>query len=289
MNRVFSKIVMAIVIALGLIGLSPSSSPTRAAEQALFPVGVAYDPAAGRFLISSLSQGTVTAVKGLNAHSGKDTVGKLAGLGIYNLLTGKQIAYVDLGTLRPDSPHFVSDVALDDAGNAYVTDSLSPVIYQVDPKGKASIFVEDKRLTSKGRSPISLVYHPDGYFIVGIPDSGALFKISLANPKEFSRVAGVPKFLGVNSMVLMPDGKLAIAQSLGTDSAVFLLNSANGWKTATINGAVSGGEKPGIVLTLRGGDLYALVSPVNILTASNAPSSPEKVEIRKVDFLSCRC
>jgi len=324
-NRVFSKIVMAIVIALGLIGLSPSSSPTRAAEQALFPVGVAYDPAAGRFLISSLSQGTVTAVKddgtmqpfvedaalvstvavkvdpqrqrllvtnanwGLNAHSGKDTVGKLAGLGIYNLLTGKQIAYVDLGTLRPDSPHFVSDVALDDAGNAYVTDSLSPVIYQVDPKGKASIFVEDKRLTSKGRSPISLVYHPDGYFIVGIPDSGALFKISLANPKEFSRVAGVPKFLGVNSMVLMPDGKLAIAQSLGTDSAVFLLNSANGWKTATINGAVSGGEKPGIVLTLRGGDLYALVSPVNILTASNAPSSPEKVEIRKVDFLSCRC
>src|SRR5258708_29380929 len=251
---------MAIVICLALISLSHASPPVRAAAgQALFPVGVAYDPAGGRFLVSSLSQGTVTAVKddgtlqpfvedaalvstvavkvdaqrqrllvtnaswGLNVRGGKDTLGKLAGLGIYNLLTGKPIAYVDLGALRPDLPHFASDVALDSVGNAYITDSLSPVIYQVDPNGKASIFVEDKRLASKGRSPIGLVYHPDGYLIVGIPDSGALFKISLVNPKEFSQITGIPRFLGVNSLVLMPDGKLAIAQSLGTDSAAFLL------------------------------------------------------------------
>jgi DNA-binding beta-propeller fold protein YncE len=327
MNRLFSRIVIAaIAVLLGLVGFSPSSHPARAAGQALFPVGVAYDPAGGHFLVSSLSQGTITAVKdngttqpfvedaalvstvavkvdpqrqrllvtnaswGLNNnHAEADSVGKIAGLGIYNLLTGKQIAYVDLRALRPDSPHFASDVALDSVGKAYVTDSLSPVIYQVDPNGKASILVEDKRLTSKGRSPISLVYHPDGYLIIGIPDSGALFKISLANPKEFNQIAGIPKFLGVNSMVLMPDGKLAIAQSLGTNSAVFLLGTANSWKTATIKGAFSGGEKPGMVLTLRGADLYALYSPVNILTASNAPSSPEKVDIQRVNFLSGCC
>src|SRR5258708_37247768 len=168
---------MAIVICLALISLSHASPPVRAAAgQALFPVGVAYDPAGGRFLVSSLSQGTVTAVKddgtlqpfvedaalvstvavkvdaqrqrllvtnanwGINVDAGKDTLRKIAGLGIYNLLTGKQVAYVDLEALRPGLPHFVSDIAFDSAGTAYITDSLSPVIYQVDPDGKASVF-----------------------------------------------------------------------------------------------------------------------------------------------------
>src|SRR5258708_4252718 len=230
---------MAIVISLALGGFSAAGPRGGGGGgQVFFPGGVFYGRGGARFRVIWWSGGPVTAVKDdgtlqpfvedaalvssvavkvdaqrqrllvtnaswrLNVRGGKDTLGKLAGLGIYNLLTGKPIAYVDLGALRPDLPHFARDVALVSVGNAYITYSLSPVIYQVDPNGKASIFVEDKRLTSKGRSPISLVYHPDGYLIVGIPDSGALFKISLANPQEFSQIAGIPKFLGVNSMVL---------------------------------------------------------------------------------------
>lgn len=41
-------------------------------------------------------------------------------------------------------------MTVDPAGNAYVTDSLSPLVHKVTPEGQASVFVEDPRLAGEG-------------------------------------------------------------------------------------------------------------------------------------------
>jgi hypothetical protein len=130
---------------------------TRAA---LYPEGVEYDSKRSRFLVTSLREGIVGAVSddgtykvfvqdpnmisaigiridaerdrllvcnsdpGVSVHTKKESQGKLAGLGIFQLSTGKLVKYLDLGKLGGAGGHFCNDIALDGAGNAYVTEAF---------------------------------------------------------------------------------------------------------------------------------------------------------------------
>lgn len=143
---------------------------------------MAFDAARNVFLVGSLRHGTVSVVnrngtvrtlvkdpklvatvgirvKGnllyvTNSDNGGSTKSspktnlKLAGLGIYDVRTGKRVRYV---TLKADgAPHFANDVAVGPDGTAYVTDSLSATIFKVPLKGKPSVLVTDKRLGGDG-------------------------------------------------------------------------------------------------------------------------------------------
>src|SRR5260221_2499523 len=140
MNRAFLKIVIILVILVALVDSSlsaysvwaagcPNSIPIVAND--LYPTSIAYDAIGARFLVGSLTSGTITAIKddgtmqafvedaallstatikvdSQRKHllitnnggptNGNDALGKIAGLGIYYLLTGKQIASTDLST-----------------------------------------------------------------------------------------------------------------------------------------------------------------------------------------------
>src|SRR5688572_28549228 len=100
---------------------------------------------------------------------------RLAGVGIYDLKTGKPLSYVDLGPLA-EGPHLMNGIALDPSGNAYITDSFSPVIYKVTAEGSASIFLRDERFAGKAINLNGVVVHPDGYLLVIKKSDGALFK-----------------------------------------------------------------------------------------------------------------
>jgi hypothetical protein len=118
------------------------------------------------------------------------TAGKLAALGIYTLITGTRIKWVDLGGLLPGMAHFANDLAIDPQGNAYITDSFSPIIYKVDVNGNASVFMANERFaTQPGEFGFNgIVFHPSGYLIVAFSKENKLFKFPVANPSGFSEV-----------------------------------------------------------------------------------------------------
>ena len=123
------------------------------ARENLYPEGIAYQPDANAFLVSSLRLGEIGAVSldghyrklvsdpellsvigikydkkrdsilACNTHPGvsavktekpKDSVAQLM---VYRATDGKRSAAYDLGALRPGVPHFCNDIATDPAGN----------------------------------------------------------------------------------------------------------------------------------------------------------------------------
>jgi sugar lactone lactonase YvrE len=193
-------------------------------QRALSPEGIQYDEANQRFIVSSRTQGRIGTVRddstytqladdpklvstiGLNldatrqrllaavsdagantTRSTATTLRKLAALAIFNPSSGALLSYIDLGALRPNLPHFANDIAVDNQGNAYITDSLSPIIYKVDAQGVATVFLENSQLSGgTGFGLNGLVYHPDGYLLVAKSNDGTLYKVPLANPASFT-------------------------------------------------------------------------------------------------------
>lgn len=244
----------------------------------LMPEGIEYD--GERFLLSSMAEGTVYSVAddgtvtpfvqddeliaslGLEVDAERllvvgadlgvieaDAAG-LAQLGIYDLLTGERLHLVDLGELAPTHKHFANDVAVDDEGNAYVTDSLAPVIYKVDPEGSASVLIEDERLLIDGFGGNGIVYHPDDYLIVGI--SGVeLFKVPLENPEEMT-VVKTGETIGADGMVWHPDGDLIVV----SNGEVLALSSEDDWQAASVTRRAR--NHPASTAAIRAGEIYVI-------------------------------
>src|SRR5690349_13041293 len=62
-----------------------------------------------------------------------------AAVAVYDLTTGANVHFVNLAALEP-GPHLANGIALDAAGNAYVTDSFAATIYKVDRRGTPRVF-----------------------------------------------------------------------------------------------------------------------------------------------------
>jgi sugar lactone lactonase YvrE len=240
------------------------------------PEGLECD--GNRFLLSSLDEGTVYAV----SHDGSaapfiedadlaQSVGleidratnrllvvnadfehpETAALGIYDLTTGERLHWVDLTALAPGYAHFPNDLAIAPSGVAYVTDSLAPVIYQVEPDGSASILLEDDRLLIDGFGGNGIVYHPDGYLLVGI--SGVeLYRIPLDAPQEWTLV-DTSVTVAADGMLWDAAGASLIAVSDGT---ILKLASADDWASADVT--ASARNHPASTVAFCGEQIYAI-------------------------------
>jgi hypothetical protein len=257
-----------------ILGGQPSKAPIPQkitfTREALYPEGVSHDATGERFLVTSLRFGTIGSVMyngvytpfiedqdlistiglkvdeprkrvlvavsdpGAGVRTSPATAGRFAALGIYNLQNGARIHFVNLGALRPGMRHFANDITTDPQGNAYVTDSFSPIIYKVDVNGNATVFFENERFaTQPGEFGFNgIVYHPSGYLIVAFSKENKLFKLPVADPSAYSEVK-------LNTMLMGPDG---------------LLLSNNGKQLIVVNNA--GGVMPGKVLSLESEDKW---------------------------------
>ncbi|WP_347157231.1 hypothetical protein [Pontibacter chitinilyticus] len=290
----------------------------------LYPEGVSHDALNHRFLISSVSTGVVGTVSykgdykpfitdnrlissiglkvdearkrvlvagadpGGTPNSTPATAGQTALLGIYDLATGAPLYLADLGALRPGMPHFANDVALDKQGNAYVTDSYSPIIYKVDSEGHASVFFEDEDFaTPPGAFGFNgIAYHADGFLLVNYSAENAVYKIPLSDPANLSKVTFNAPLEAPDGLLLSPNGKqLIVVNNAGgaPTGRVLSFKSTDNWQSGNLTESfVTGPEFP-TTATGYGNAVFVLYAHLDKLFGG-AQSPQEKFTIRKVPF-----
>ncbi|MDN5289078.1 MAG: SMP-30/Gluconolaconase/LRE domain protein [Mucilaginibacter sp.] len=267
----------------------------------LYPESIDYDNKNHRFIVGSFNKGTVSTlntngdlssfisdnklvtVTGVYADSPRNRLivlsgdigsseksapngksgGSVAYAGIYNLTTGTLIKGIDLKSLTPNAGALPNDATVDQAGNIYVTDSFSPLIYKIDAGYTASVFVTDSRFSAPAGSfgLNGIVVDPDGYLLVTKTDNGKLFKISLTNPKSFTEVSGFssasPDALEWNSnrdLVVVENG-------LGAGK-VYTLTSKDNWGSTTKLAELTIGKEafPTSATLVEQKDIYVLAT-----------------------------
>jgi len=256
-------------------------------RRGLMPEGIEYDAEGERFLVSSLTQGTIfsfgtdgtleafiedddlASTVGIEVDEARNRLlvvvteataafgglggDTLAALAAYDLATGERLFYANLAPLAQSNAPFVNDVAVDDEGNAYVTDSSGSALFRVTPEGEASVFVSSDLLTSDMFGMNGIVYHPDGYLLVAVD---GLIRIPLDAPEEMVRVS-LETALRIDGMILTPENVLVAVSSVGDmpGRSVVAVESENAWESASIIGSV---ETDGNATTVaqRGDDFY---------------------------------
>jgi hypothetical protein len=237
-------------------------------------LGIAVDAAHGRLW-------AVNADLGASVRPSQAGVKALAAVGVYDLVTGSSIHYVDVAALA-DAPHLLNGIAVDAAGNAYATDSFAPVIYEIDAAGRPSVFLRSERFAGQGINLNGVVVHPDGYLLVVKKSEGVLFKVPLGEPARFSEVAIPERFVGGDGLTLVgKTGLVVVANRTPTaaSDAAYALTSDDGWATAKLVATEPLGDVYPTTAAVRDGTLYVLSSRLNeLIRAPRERQSELRVE-----------
>ena len=233
----------------------------------LYPEGIAYSAKLDVFFVSSLHYGKIGKVTragvysefitdndlvstigihanekanllyvcvsdpGVSVKTDKATQMKLGKLIAYDLTTGKRKFVADLGALNKDNGNFANDVDFDNLGNCYVTNSASPIIFKVTPKGIASIFATSENWKKEGFNLNGIVVHPNGYLIVAQSNTGELYKVSIKNPKEITKIKA-DLMLGADGIFMHGNKELLVISN--SKKEVYELKSDDDFVTAKI-------------------------------------------------------
>ena len=278
-----------------------ASDRVTIARPGLYPETVELNPLTGKFLVGSIREGTVyevgldgTATKLIDDDRLTSILGiavdartsrllvtnsdlgaglkrsargprKEAGVGIYDLATGRPLHYVDLAPLLPDGEHLINGLTVDPEGNAYATDSFTPAIYKVDSNGVASVFLQDDEFKGAGVNLNGLVHHRKGYLLVVKKSTGALYRVPIADPRRFTRVAIEAKFIGGDGLILAADKLLMVANQTpaAASNAAYVIESEDDWVTAKVIESRDLGDVYPTSCVLLGRKVYALSSHLN--------------------------
>jgi hypothetical protein len=273
---------------------------------ALYPETIEYDRRGGKFLLGSFREGAIYEVDGsgnasllvddprlcsvlgiavdfergrlwavnadLGASNKPSASGpkRLAAVGVYDLATGKPLSYVDLAPLAA-GPHLLNGIAVDSAGNAYVSDSFSPIIYKIDLRGLASIFLRNEQFAGAGINLNGVVVHPDGYLLVIKKSDGVLFKVPLAQPDRFTKVAISERFAGGDGLTLVGKENLVLIANRtpnAATNAAYSLVSEDGWSSAKLSAVQPLGDVYPTTAVIKDKTIYVLQSKLNELIQS---------------------
>ena len=285
-------------------------------KDALYPEGLEYDAVNNRFLVTSLREGIVGTVTpdgnykvlfqdanmvsaigiridnerdrvlvcnsdpGVSVHTSKETQGKLAGLAVFQLSTGKLIKYIELAGLSEGGGHFCNDIALDSNGVAYVTDSFSPIIYKIDTNNNASIFLQNNKFAGEGFGLNGIVVKDD-YLLVAKYNDGTLFKFPLDDPQKFSQVSIEGTYAGADGLLWAADGSLMLIANAQTNK-VLKLTSEDNWASAKVAGSADTGQVFATTGKDINGDIYVLYAMLHVVFNPETKEHVKAFEIHKV-------
>lgn len=287
----------------------------------LYPEGIAYSPRKSAFLVSSMRSGKIgwvdmhgtykelvddpllistlgmqidlkrnvlyaaVADPDVSDKSTPQSSFKTARLAAFDLKTGKKKWIVDLTALTDKSEkHLANDVALGPDGSIYVTDTFSPYIYKVTPAGKTSVFAHNDALWRKDGFGINgIVYHPDGYLIINMTNTGEMYRISVASPNEIHKIEA-PLVPGADGMVLHGSNTSELLVMSFTSDKIRRMQSNDGWKSAIVTQTVASvTPAPSTGLWLNG-SYYVLNSRITDAFDKRSPRSESEFTIQKVTF-----
>ncbi len=201
-------------------------TPFIADDRLVSTVGLLVDDASNTLWVTNSDPGA-------GVRTAAATQGTLAAIATYDATTGAAKAYFELGALSTGA-HFANDIALDAAGNAYVTDSFAPMIYKIDTTGKASIFAQSPLFVAgEGFNLNGIAWHKDGYLLVGKYNTGELFRVSTSDPNDIQPVALPEALVGADGIHLVDGEHLLVVQNLSANRTIEL-TSTDGWTSATI-------------------------------------------------------
>ncbi|MEV0774160.1 hypothetical protein [Streptomyces sp. NPDC050428] len=199
---------------------------------------VRVDRERGRILVSNVDYGT--------AERSRDTPFGIAGVGSYDLTTGKQDWCVDLTAIALDGKkHLISDVTVAPDGTVYAVDELTPTVFRVDTKGRASVFLRSDLLQGKldipnflddvGMSAVEWV--KGNQLIIALAD-GSLVRVPVQDPEKAQKVKlSAPLAPPAAGMRLLKDGSLtAVSSGLlsGKPAQIQHVEPGDGWEEATV-------------------------------------------------------
>lgn len=282
-------------------GASPDSNQIQFNKGNLYPEGIAFNSITDEFLVSSLYLGEIGAVdrKGkyrtvaagpdllsvigvkfnekrqeilaCNSHLGvtRKATNKLpntvAELLVMDAGTGTRKATYDLGSLRPGDAHFCNDMAFDPNGNIYVTDSFTPVLYQISPDGKTSVLLNAPSLAvsqpGKEFGFNGILHHPDNFLLVNHQMQGKLFKVAL--PAAHLMEVSLDMPIHAADGMVMVDNKtidVVLNGTTGHPKKTVRLKSDDNWKTARQTAAAEAGELLPTTATRAGSSTYVIDS-----------------------------
>jgi sugar lactone lactonase YvrE len=159
--------------------------------------------------------------------------------------------------LMPDSG-YGNDIALDQNGGVYVTDSVRPRIYYLAAGAdQLQIWAEDEQFGSQEIGLAGIARRPDGVTIVGLYSRGELLKV-IPQPQGGVKVEAIPlerKLENPDGLQFAPDGSLLVAEGA--------VASGNG-RLLRINALSSGTESKSVETIVEG-----MESPTNLTVAGN--------------------
>ncbi|KAL5983548.1 hypothetical protein ACLOJK_017635 [Asimina triloba] len=190
-----------------------------------------------------------------------DVGGKRYGaLAAYDLRTWERLFLTQLSG-PGDEKSLADDVAVDDAGNAYVTDAESNKIWKVGPTGgivstiRSPVFRQRKEWYYNWVGLNGIVFHPNGFLLVIHTASGHLFKVDVEK-EEISTVemeGGAGSLRMGDGLELVSPTRIVVA---GIPSGR-LVESLDGWDTARVVGRYAGPmHRWASAATLKDGKVY---------------------------------
>jgi sugar lactone lactonase YvrE len=234
------------------------------------------DPARNRLLVC-------VSDPGVSLKTSPKTQKKIARLVAFDLTSGKKQHVVELDKLA-QGDHFCNDLDVDEKGDVYITDSFTPVIYRVDPKYKASVFLKSDTFKGEGFNLNGIVHHAGDYLLVAKYNDGTIWKVDEKDPKKVEQVAIPEKLPNADGMVLTADGELVVVQN-GDVNRVVRLKSTDGFKTAKVDKVIpTSKDFPTTVVAGVGGKLYVMMSRLGELFADPTKAKSDSFTMMELKF-----